>query len=530
MENNVIVEASPLSSPRVVNGETSSAIPKSGDMLEILESETIAAAAFKRIIKIAGSIMKGKKSIAGQRKLLIAQITSIFTIFVYHGYSALDVKVFVFSILIVKLEITSPDMRQYILDTISSSIEEASDVGTAVNVSSELVADTSSTEDINLLTVSSNDVCGSSSSQFSGAVVSIVVPTELSQLESPSAVTVSTLVEVVNSPAQGIVSKTLSPVHVKRRDAQIAGKRVFTSPRIYADAQPNNVVVSSTGVDDSCKTESNPAIVDLLRESCHSTGTGVKGSVAKSTLSPNAAVFVPRAITTPSVSFTFGEVWKEESSYVTPPSSPPWFTKSLAYVSPSRAKEATKDAQWEAWRKKRKKNQYTPPLVNPSCQTMLSKNKVVPASSFVCHVSPELPTSLRVDNLVNLSNLTQEIVSPLIELRRPRQRALRARTFMYKRSYCGKFWYILIEPLFHFFQQKSSNSCPQLSTLFTLQLPHAVEWGNRTASSALLTALHSPVRGHDPGPLSGTYLALIVNLLVVFVFAVLAHDRFTELV
>jgi hypothetical protein len=243
------------------------------------------------------------------------------------------------------------------------------------------------------------------------------------------------------------------------------------------------------------------------------------------TLSPHAAPFVPRSL------HAFrSEISFEESLLGTVPLSP---TSSPAFragcnLSPIH-KEATMDVHWEAWRKKRKKNQYTPPLFNSSYKIMLAKNKFVPASSFVYNASPESITHLRVDNFINLS-LTQEVRSPLIDLRRPRLHAQKARTVMYKRSYCGKFWYILIEPLRHFFLKKSSNSGPLHPSLSTLQLPHAVEWGNRTASSALLTALHSPVRGHDPGPLSGTYLALIIDLLVVFVFAVLAHDRFTELV
>ena len=41
----------------------------------------------------------------------------------------------------------------------------------------------------------------------------------------------------------------------------------------------------------------------------------------------------------------------------------------------------------------------------------------------------------------------------------------------------------------------------------------SLEGGNRCDSSALLTASHSPVRGHDPGLYSGAYLALIVDFL-----------------
>jgi len=41
-----------------------------------------------------------------------------------------------------------------------------------------------------------------------------------------------------------------------------------------------------------------------------------------------------------------------------------------------------------------------------------------------------------------------------------------------------------------------------------------VEGGNRCDSAALLTASHSPVRGHDPGlHLKGAYLALILDFL-----------------
>jgi hypothetical protein len=80
-------------------------------------------------------------------------------------------------------------------------------------------------------------------------------------------------------------------------------------------------------------------------------------------------------------------------------------------------------------------------------------------------------------------------------------------------------------------RQKQSNTDkgPRVPVQPTLKPSPTVEGGVKTGSSALLTALHSPVRGHDPSAI-GWHLSRISYSLVVFVFAVLAHDRFTELV
>jgi hypothetical protein len=79
-------------------------------------------------------------------------------------------------------------------------------------------------------------------------------------------------------------------------------------------------------------------------------------------------------------------------------------------------------------------------------------------------------------------------------------------------------------------QNKPNNDKgPRVPVQPTLKPAPAVEGGVKTGSSASLTALHSPVRGHDPSAI-GWHLSRISYSLVVFVFAVLAHDRFTELV
>ena len=78
-------------------------------------------------------------------------------------------------------------------------------------------------------------------------------------------------------------------------------------------------------------------------------------------------------------------------------------------------------------------------------------------------------------------------------------------------------------------KQSKSNKGPRVPVQPTLKPSPKVEGGEKTGSSAFLTALHSPVRGHDPSAI-GWHLSRISYSLVVFVFAVLAHDRFTELV
>ena len=64
--------------------------------------------------------------------------------------------------------------------------------------------------------------------------------------------------------------RTLSTVHAKRRDAQIVGKRIFTSPRIYLDAQSTNVVVSGSDVDSLCavspKSYADTKITDYFKK------------------------------------------------------------------------------------------------------------------------------------------------------------------------------------------------------------------------------------------------------------------------
>jgi hypothetical protein len=213
------------------------------------------------------------------------------------------------------------------------------------------------------------------------------------------------------------------------------------------------------------------------------------------TLSPFAVPFVPRSIHL----IHTGEELIEESLVGTVPLSPsstPIF-RAGCNLSPSH-KEATKDVQWEAWRKKRKKNQYAPPLVSSSHQNILYKHKFVPATSFVYHDSPILPTPVLYDTLINLSN--QEVVSSLVVLRCPRLQALRIRTIKYKRSYCGKFWYILKDSLPKtipcLFQCDEDKLIP-LSFLVVRSTP-ALK-GNHTPSSASLKACQSPIRGHDPG-------------------------------
>jgi hypothetical protein len=78
-------------------------------------------------------------------------------------------------------------------------------------------------------------------------------------------------------------------------------------------------------------------------------------------------------------------------------------------------------------------------------------------------------------------------------------------------------------------QESKPNQGPRVPCQPTLKSSPSVEGGAKTGSSAQLTALHSPVRGHDPSA-RGWHLSRINSFLVVFVFAVLAHDRFTGLV
>jgi hypothetical protein len=79
-------------------------------------------------------------------------------------------------------------------------------------------------------------------------------------------------------------------------------------------------------------------------------------------------------------------------------------------------------------------------------------------------------------------------------------------------------------------KQSKPNPGPRKPVQPTLKSSPKVEGGDKTGSSALLTALHSPVRGHDPSAIGWHLSRISCYSLVVFVFAVLAHDRFTELV
>ena len=84
------------------------------------------------------------------------------------------------------------------------------------------------------------------------------------------------------------------------------------------------------------------------------------------TQSPHTVPFVPRSVRKV-------HTGDDESLLGTLPLSPPPSPTFRAgcNLSPSH-KEATKDVHWEAWRKKRRKNQYTAPLFNSSYKTTLS--------------------------------------------------------------------------------------------------------------------------------------------------------------
>jgi len=88
-------------------------------------------------------------------------------------------------------------------------------------------------------------------------------------------------------------------------------------------------------------------------------------------LSPHAVPFVPRS----SLLLRTGETF---TAPLSPPPSPTF--RAGRNLSPSH-KGTTKDDNWEAWRTKRKKNQYRPPL-STSHQT--KKSKLIPVTTFIC--------------------------------------------------------------------------------------------------------------------------------------------------
>jgi ribonuclease HI len=78
-------------------------------------------------------------------------------------------------------------------------------------------------------------------------------------------------------------------------------------------------------------------------------------------------------------------------------------------------------------------------------------------------------------------------------------------------------------------KQSKPNKGPRVPVQPTLKPSPKVEGDVNTGSSALLTALHSPVRGHDPSAICW-HLSRISSSYSSFCVCFLAHDRFTELV
>ena len=213
------------------------------------------------------------------------------------------------------------------------------------------------------------------------------------------------------------------------------------------------------------------------------------------TLSPYAVAFSPRTILTPPV---------------TPP--PPSTFRAGCNFSPSH-KEATKVSPVDAWRKKKKRTQYTPPHEIPVFHSFPSKvshptHMLESKSSF----SVDIPTSSDLTspssdlNLCNLSNPLQEIVVPHHIARRQRLMPRTALPTTFKRSRSGSYWHIIRNPSSPLsIHQILQDYSPVPRELESPSSPRGA--GDRSPSmgfrpivtSARMKACQCPIRGYDPG-------------------------------